>query len=268
MKFLARIFERLFLGMISLAVVIAIPTLIFDPLEDHLPLAVALILTYIIAAYILLPRVIRFSVMILRKGRVPRWVKTRDGLTADPVNIILVGTEEQLKKAFQKAGWYEADPLNLTTSWKITQTIARNKPYLTAPFSTRFLFGRKQDLGFQKNIGKSPLHRHHVRFWAANLNPSIDFTDIHYWTKKHDLNPTEPLMWVGSGTKDVGVGLARFTYQITHSVEKNVDIERDYILTSLRQAGCVVKEERHDAGEFVSKMYVSDGHIVVAHLSG
>ena len=44
-----------------------------------------------------------------------------------------------------------------------------NSPYPTAPFSTLYLFGRGQDIGFQKAIDNSPRKRHHIRFWAQSL---------------------------------------------------------------------------------------------------
>ncbi len=34
-----------------------------------------------------------------------------------------------------------------------------NTPYPTAPFSTLYLFGRGQDIGFEKAIGDSPRRR-------------------------------------------------------------------------------------------------------------
>jgi hypothetical protein len=49
------------------------------------------------------------------------------------------------------------------------RTFIFNKPYPTAPFSTLYLFGRGQDIGFQKAIDNSPRKRHHIRFWALSL---------------------------------------------------------------------------------------------------
>ncbi|WP_342021788.1 LssY C-terminal domain-containing protein [Methyloceanibacter marginalis] len=37
----------------------------------------------------------------------------------------------------------------------MAKTFVLNQPYPTAPFSTLFLFGRGQDIGFQKAIGDS-----------------------------------------------------------------------------------------------------------------
>ena len=49
-----------------------------------------------------------------------------------------------------------------------------NSPYPTAPFSTLYLFGRGQDIGFQKAIDNSPRKRHHIRFWSLSLTRAED----------------------------------------------------------------------------------------------
>ena len=36
--------------------------------------------------------------------------------------------------------------------------------------SILYLFGRGQDIGFQKAIDNSPRKRHHIRFWALKSN--------------------------------------------------------------------------------------------------
>jgi hypothetical protein len=54
----------------------------------------------------------------------------------------------------------------VASSWRMIRAFVLNSPYPTAPFSTLYLFGRGQDIGFQKAIDNSPRNRHHVRFWA------------------------------------------------------------------------------------------------------
>ena len=63
----------------------------------------------------------------------------------------------------------EADRLGLASSWRMVRAFVFNSPYPTAPFSTLYLFGRGQDIGFQKAIDNSPRKRHHIRFWALSL---------------------------------------------------------------------------------------------------
>jgi hypothetical protein len=52
----------------------------------------------------------------------------------------------------------------------------RNSPYPTAPFSTLYLFGRGQDIGFQKAIDDSPRKRHHIRIriWVSRTRAAVE----------------------------------------------------------------------------------------------
>ncbi|MBI2037566.1 MAG: LssY C-terminal domain-containing protein [Candidatus Magasanikbacteria bacterium] len=266
MNFVKRTTERVVIAVFTFIVWWFVVTQIFDRLEQRMPVFLAGVLTYLLAAYILLPRVIQFCLMILRRGRVPRFARAADGLPADPVNIILIGSQEMLRNIFTIAGWHEAEPITWRSVIKMMHAIIRNKSYANAPFSSLYLFGRKQDHGFQQPIGKSPRHRHHVRFWAANLDPEADMTNFKYWMQKHSINPKEASMWVGSGTKDIGLALKRFTYQITHKVDKNVDEERDYVISSLRETGLLAKEYYSNAEQFIIGKYKSDGRILTAYI--
>src|SRR5262249_61226972 len=96
---------------------------------------------------------------ILQRKRVPSFTTTGDGLPGDPVNLALTGTLEQLRAAFAHAGWSEADRLGLSSSWHMVRAFVFNTSYPTAPFSTLYLFGRGQDIGFQKAIDGSPRKR-------------------------------------------------------------------------------------------------------------
>ena len=139
---------------------------VFRFTDSRLPTVLALAVTYGAAAYIILPRIVRMSLKILQRKRVPRFTITGDGLPGDPVNLVLTGTLQQLNAAFKLAGWSQADRLGLASSWRMIRAFVFNSPYPTAPFSTLYLFGRGQDVGFQKEIDNSPRKRHHIRFWA------------------------------------------------------------------------------------------------------
>jgi hypothetical protein len=78
--------------------------------------------------------------------------------------VALIGTFQQLRSAFAAADWMEADRLGLASSWRMVPAFVFNSLYPTAPFSTPYLFGRDQDIGFLKAIDNSPRKRHHVRF--------------------------------------------------------------------------------------------------------
>src|SRR5690349_23745981 len=150
------------------------------------------------------------SLKILQRKRVPRFTITGDGLPADPVNLVLTGTLEQLEAAFKIAGWSQADRLGLASSWRMIRAFVFNSSYPTAPFSTLYLFGRGQDIGFQKAIDNNPRRRHHVRFWALSLeHTEAMLGGIGFWF--NDDRPVDhgEMFWVGAGTKDTGFSLTR-----------------------------------------------------------
>jgi len=267
MGFLFRLFQRVFIFIVSIGVIWLIVTQIFDRLDQRLPLFFALILTYFFSAYFILPQIIHFSVMIMRRGRIPRVTRAADGLFADPVNIILAGTIAELSSVFYAMGWHKADKLTFKNGLKMIRCFLLNRPYPEAPFSPLYLFGRKQDIGFQKVIGNSPRKRHHVRFWSANIDPRKEISDIAYWLKKHPADPSASYFWVGSGSEDIGFGLTKLTFQISHRTDKNIDKERDYILDSLRRCGCINSEHFIEAGELVAGKYISDGKIIWAEIT-
>jgi len=266
MKFVTRWLKRGVIGSVGAMMVWLIVFEIFDRLEDRLPWLLALLITYYLSAYIILPRVIRITSLIIRKGRIPRFTEALDGIEVDPVNIIILGSKSSLMQAFEKIGWQKADKLTIKSSLKIIDTFIRNKPYNKAPFSSLYLFGRKQDIGFQEPIGNSPRKRHHVRFWATNTQKIDDPLDIKFWKKKQKIKNDEALIWVGSGSEDIGFAFTRLTYQLSHKVNPNVDLERKYILKKLKDAKCIGKINYYKPGMFKVGKYISDGRIAVARL--
>jgi LssY C-terminus len=78
---------------------------VFRLTDRRLPTVLALATTYGIAAYIVLPRIVRMGLKIPQRKRVPRFTITGDGLPGDPVNLVVTGTLKQLHAAFKLAGW-------------------------------------------------------------------------------------------------------------------------------------------------------------------
>ncbi len=162
---------------------------------------------------------------------------TGDGLPGDPVNLVLIGTRRQLQAAFTAAGWSEADRLGLASSWHMIWAFVFDSSYPTAPFSTLYLFGRGQDIGFQKAIDNSPRKRHHIRFWALSLAraEATAGNSAASGSGTEPLAHSEHVLWIGAGTKDTGLSLTQLTFQITHATDSDTNAERDYIIAELRQ---------------------------------
>jgi LssY C-terminus len=256
------------LGIVSAWLIVFV---VFETADRTLPLFLALLLTYGIAAYIVLPRAVRMGLKILQRKSVPSFTITGDGLPSDPINLALLGTLHQLRAAFASVGWSEADRLGLASSWRMIRAFVFASSYPTAPFSTLYLFGRAQDIGFQKSIDNSPRKRHHIRFWALGL-PRAGSTagEASFWDSADRPPYEECVLWVGAGTKDTGLALTQLTFQITHATDLNTNAERDYIIDELINRKVVQGVTSYQAGERLSGQhvnhYITDGEVTLAYL--
>jgi hypothetical protein len=244
---------------------------VFRFTDRRLPTLVALAITYALAAYVVLPQIVRMGLKILLRKRVPRFTITADGLPGDPVNVVLTGTLQQLRTAFKRAGWSEADRLGLASAWHMVRAFVLNRPYPAAPFSTLFLFGRGQDVGFQKAIDNSPRKRHHIRFWALSLaHAEANLGKASFWLNT-DRPPDDACVhWIGAGTKDTGLSLTRLTFQITHATDSDTNMERDFIIGELEKCGVIVEVIVYKAGQRLAgkqvNHYITDGEVTAANL--
>ena len=271
MRSLKRLLRRVLvfgLGILSVWLIV----FVFRLTDHRLPTILALAITYGIAAYIVLPRVVRYGLKILQRRRMPRFTITGDGLPGDPVNLVLIGTRQQLQSAFACAGWSEADRLGLASSWRMVRAFVFNSPYPTAPFSTLYLFGRGQDIGFQKAIDNSPRKRHHIRFWATSLTraeATVGTAD--FWLNTDRPAHHERVLWVGAGTRDTGLSLTKLTFQITHATDADTNAERDYIIAELTKKRVIVDVNSYRSGQRLPTQrvnhYITDGEVTVAHLA-
>jgi LssY C-terminus len=269
MRLLKRFLQRLVIFGLGIFSVWFIVFVVFEFADRWLPWFLALAATYGVAAYIVLPRIVRMGLKVLQHKRVPRYTITGDGLPGDPVNLVLIGTLQQLHAAFATAGWSEADPLGLTSSWRMVRAFVFKSSYPTAPFSTLYLFGRGQDIGFQKAIDDSPRKRHHIRFWALDMA----LVEATWGTAKFWLNTDRPphnahVYWIGAGTKDTGFSLTQLTFQITHATDSDTNAERDFIIAELRNNQVIGGVSEVQAGQHIEHVnhYVTDGEIALANL--
>jgi hypothetical protein len=269
LRILALVFRRLAVFVLG-AFGVWLIVFVFQLSDSRLPTILALSLVYALAAYVLLPRIVRMSLKILQRKSVPSFTVTGDGFPGDPVNLVLMGEFSRLRAAFLGAGWTEAAPLNLASSWRMAVSFVLNRPYPAAPFSTLFLFGRAQDIGFQKAIDMSPRKRHHVRFWALSLERSDEpLNDPGFWLNADRPPIDEPALWVGAGTRDTGLSFTKFTFQFTHATADDVNTERDFIIAELEKTGAIGAVALRRAGETLAARvnhYVTDGDVAAAKL--
>ncbi|NVD38792.1 LssY C-terminal domain-containing protein [Ensifer sp. HO-A22] len=178
------------------------------------------LIAYLLVSYFLLPdlwlfrdrsRIDRFSPMV---------TTTEQDIPGDPINVGLVGSKEQVIRAFAAAGWDPADKITLRSSVDIGLSVVLDRPDLDAPVSPLFFEGRKQDLAFEKPVGKSADERNHVRFWLSNQTAEGGGS-----------------LWLGSASFDRGVGFSHDTGQITHHIGPDLDAERNLVMSDLQKAG-------------------------------
>ena len=271
MRLLRRSFQRLLilgLGLFSSWLIVFV---VFEDADRRLPWFLALALTYGVAAYIVLPRAIRMGLKVLQRKLVPSFTVTGDGLPGDPVNIALIGTLQELRVAFAALGWAEADRLGVASSWHMVRAFVLNSPYPTAPFSTLYLFGRGQDIGFQKAINNSPRKRHHIRFWALGLSRAEQtWGAANFWLNTDRPPDDARVIWVGAGTRDTGLSLTQLSFQITHATDADTNAERDFIVAELTKSSLIEAVKVVRCGQPISSErvnhYVTDGEIAVASL--
>ena len=182
------------------------------------------------------------------------WVtQTKHHKPADPLNVGLVGSSDEITALMAAAGWTVPVPVTLKSSVKIAGSVALRRAYFTAPVSTLFYQGRAQDLAFEKEVGKSASQRHHVRFW-----------------KLRDDGPDGRPLWIGAATFDKGVGLSHRNAAVTHHINADVDQERGFLMGELNKTLRVVGlytvlghgavRAKNGGGD----VYFSDGNVLVA----
>jgi LssY C-terminus len=217
--------------------------LFFSSLNERLPASIAVIVIYAVTAYITIPLFFRLYNIVKPSTHVPRYCVTPDGLACDPVNIAVSGTRGDLYLAMTAAGWHKADSRSPRTLVKMMLSIILRHAYKNAPFSTLYLFGRGQDIGFQKPLkgSRSAHKRHHVRFWACipAMMEGKDLEDAGFWEKLYPDTDKGEVLWVGCASRDIGIVPIGHNLQLTHKVKEDTDDEREIIVTDLKSTGLV-----------------------------
>jgi hypothetical protein len=213
---------------------------------------------YVFMAYMIVPALWSHYEHEPKLADRPMVTRTAAGIPGDPLNVGLVGSQEEALRALHAAGWYPADAVTLRTGIEIAGSVLFDRPYRDAPVSPLFYDGRREDFAFEKPDGKSADRRHHVRFWRVL-----------------ERNAAGRPLWLGAVTFDRGVGLSHDTGQITHHIAPDIDAERDLIIADLAAAGMLTETYqvsgvgptlfgRNGGGD----RYDTDGQVTIGVLSG
>ena len=186
----------------------------------------------------------------------PRRVNDEFQNQGDMVNFVLVGSEQQVKDALEAASWHIADTDNKEAVLKAVLETYQKKDYLAMPMSQLYLFGRKQDYGYELAQAYSVVaSRHHFRIWKAPAT----------WNGQ--------TMWAGAGTHDIGFEKDQRNGKVTHKIDPAVDGERDNIGQTLQASGKVKSlyyylpsDPVQGAKNATGGGYHSDGRVLVVVL--
>jgi hypothetical protein len=151
----------------------------------------------------------------------PATTKAMDGAAGDPLNIALVGPLEALRDALISSGWDPAAPVTAGSLRRIAGAFLFGGRYRYAPVSDLYVFGRAQDLAFQR-ARPTIVERNHLRLWLAPV--------------RHEGRP----VWLGQISRDDGVKFSgRVWPPTTHVIDPDVDEARFFLLQNLVANGRV-----------------------------
>jgi hypothetical protein len=187
-------------------------------------------------------------------AEIPRRVSDRQGNPGDMVNILLVGTEEEVVRMLKAAGWVQVDSSVEDAVVNAILYSLTKKDYLTMPMSTLYLFNRPQDYGFvHAEPVRVAMSRNHLRVWKSSYEV--------------DGRP----LWCVAATHDIGFEPdERKKNSVTHKIDPAIDGEREYVNATLTGTG-LVAERTHTkppdpltaARTATGGTFHSDGRILV-----
>jgi hypothetical protein len=134
---------------------------------------------------------------------------------SDIVNVILIGSPNQMDRAFHASGWSLAQRKSPMSLFRMYHALAKRLGYPRAPMNALTLNGVPSAFVHQKTLDTVE-RRHHVRLWQY---------------------PQKENVWLGAAAEDVG-----FRFEVTHwthYTDPDIDNERAKIVNDLAFTGCV-----------------------------
>lgn len=189
-------------------------------------------------------------------SKIPRRVGDKAGDPGDMVNFLIIGSQDAMEKVFMTAGWVKVDAdVKATLLHGFIESISKES-YLTMPMSVLYLFGRPQDYGWAHAEPISVVaSRNHLRIWRAPF-------DVRGQT-----------LWVGAATHDVGFERDQRNNGVTHKIDPDIDLERDYLEKTLSSTGLVdevthflPRDAMQEAKTATGGSFHSNGQVLVLKL--
>jgi len=168
------------------------------------------------------------------------------GPVQDILNMAFSGTQGDIIRAFDAAGWSQAEPLTKGTFTRTWTAVNKMESYPTAPVSLLMWQGRPPEMVYQRSLN-SLAQRHHIRLWRV----------------RDDL-------WVGAATHDVEIQFRVRKVSFSHKIDAAIDRERSKVLNDLTEVGAVEGIsliERPGLARSIRNSWIeTDGAIALARL--
>jgi hypothetical protein len=139
---------------------------------------------------------------------------------SDMTNIMFLATEEELRAAFEKAGWSIAARLNAQSKLETARAMIEARGYKEGPMSILILDGHAPDIAYQKG-NNTFAQRHHLRIFRR---PGT-----------FDGKP----IWVCSSTHDIGIDFSDRDRTFIHKIDPQIDHERAKVVNDLLFTGMI-----------------------------
>lgn len=139
---------------------------------------------------------------------------------SDITNLMFLAAEEELRAAFEKAGWTIPARLDVQSKLETARALIESRGYKEGPMSVLLLDGKAPDIAYQKG-NNTFAQRHHLRIFRR---PGT-----------FDGKP----IWVVSSTHDVGIDFSERDRTFIHKIDSDIDHERAKVVNDLLFTGMV-----------------------------
>jgi hypothetical protein len=189
--------------------------------------------------------------------KIPRRIADKAGNPGDMVNFLILGSETAMQNVFTAAGWVKVDSDVQNTILHGLISSLSKESYLAMPMSPLYLFGRSQDYGWAHaepiDVVRS---RNHLRIWKGAF--TVDGETL----------------WVGAATHDIGFERDERNNGLTHKIDPDIDLERDYVEKTLCGTGLVTqvfhflpRNPMQEANTATGGSFHSNGQVLVLRLA-
>lgn len=153
----------------------------------------------------------------------PQRASGKTGKPGDPLNLIFVGSQPEILQAFEQAGWEIPEQATGGSISRSTRAAIQDVGYGKAPVSDLYLYGKKEELAFEKMFNTFT-KRHHLRLWQTPAK-TADGRGI----------------WLAASTHDIGIDVHPGV--VSHAIDPNIDLEREKVGADLMVSGAVAAEQ-------------------------